>query len=157
MTDVIERKEWTINALSIELRRDRAWMTKRLQDLKPVRIEGRVKYFILSDVLHHLHNPKKLDPSQEAAKLNRAKRELLDIQIKNMKEALVDAKEAEELWSEIKATIEEKIMEIPAKAAPIVFACNSDAEIHSALTNIITKTLHECAAAVMEPVSNSAE
>ena len=56
----MQKKLWSINALSNELGHDRRSLSKWLEGLPPEKVDGRVKYYLLSDVLEHLGRDGKL-------------------------------------------------------------------------------------------------
>ena len=75
----MQPKNWSVNALSVELRVDRRTVAKRLAEAgtPPVEIRGRTKLYRLPDAIEAIVRPLKPAPSQRVFKPTPFSRDLL--------------------------------------------------------------------------------
>ena len=113
-------REWTVNALAVELRTDRRTLTKRIDGLKPHRSANGRDYYWLRDVMNFIEGrgEEVLDPSQESAKLNQARREKVEIETRIMHGDLCETEGVRALWAEVVTNAKAKLLSMPHKITP---------------------------------------
>lgn len=137
--------EWTVNKLSLELKRDRRTIGKAISSggVKPIRKKGRVKYYSLADVVNALFNTGELDLEQERAKLAKKQQEKINIQIEQMQGDLVPAGEVKKAWTMLVAAMRARLLSIPTKAAPLVIVADTQGEAKEILRKQVHDALNE--------------
>lgn len=124
---------------------DRRTIKKRIEHLPG----GRSGYES-SDALPYVYgaigaDEVKLDPQQEAAKLNLARREKTEIETKILSGELCRTEEVQILWAQIITNAKTKLLALPHKAAHQVAAVSGYAEAEKILKSIVHEALEELA------------
>lgn len=70
--------------------------------------------------------PGKLDPQQERARYDEARRKLCELQICEKERKLIPADVVERVWSGITSAARQRFLAMPSTATPQLAACNSD-------------------------------
>jgi len=158
----IKANEWTISGLAVELRMDTRKLGTMLEGLQPHRTTGSGKrirqFFWLRDVWDWLQTGEgTLDPQQEAAKLNEARRIRLEIQTAQLRGELCRADEVEKLWSDHIANCKNRLRAIPHKVAHQVMAATDHAEGLRILESAIYEALAELAGSGVPDVTRTAD
>lgn len=115
-------QDWTISGLAIELNLDRRAMARALEGLEPdqekkvgKRIERTWK---MAAVIAHMNGQgERLDLSSERAKLAVLQQEKLQLEIAELRGALVRVDEVEDQWVNTMASVRAKLLAMPAKLA----------------------------------------
>jgi len=140
-------QEWTVNSLSIELRRDRRTLTKIIAEsgLKPVSEGKRSKYYHLADVVGALFGSDDLDLQQERAKLAQKQTEKAELQIAEMRTTLIDAEEVKETWTKYVMSCRAKLLSLPTKMASEVLTVDTLQEAQDVIKLHVNEALKELA------------
>lgn len=113
--------EWTMSSLSVEMKMDKRRVAKLIDGLKPHRTQGNRDYYYFRDVVDHIMaNGDALDPSQESAKLNQARREKVEMETRIMRGDLCETEAVRGLWTEVVTNAKAKLLAMPHKIAPQV-------------------------------------
>lgn len=139
-------KEWTYKGLATELNIDEKTMAKRLAGLEPIRVSGRAKYFLMRDVFRHLQaGAGALDPQQETAKLNEARRFKVELETRLMEGELGRVEEFKSIVANMVTNAKVRLLSLPQKAAHRVLAVTEYAEAEEILRELIAEALYELA------------
>lgn len=87
----------------------------------------------------------KLNFSQETARLNAAKADLAELDLKKRLGELIDAEEAQKLWLKLITAVRAKFIVLPKKLAPQAFGCKTVVETVSVLEMEIHDILRDLA------------
>lgn len=144
----IKAQEWTVSGLAVELKMDARRLGQMLEGLQPHRTSGSGKrvrqYYWLRDVFDWLQSgDNALDPQQEAAKLNEARRIKLEIQTSMLRGELCRTDDVEKLWADHIANCKNRLRAIPHKAAHQIMAAADHAEGLRILESAIYEALDE--------------
>jgi hypothetical protein len=124
-----QAQEWTVNALSVELKMDRRTVAKRLERIRPVRTEGIAKYYLLADAAPALFNsaPKLVTEDGEAVDFNTERTRLTKEQADKLERErllderrLVPAEDVHRLIEQLVGGANARLGAMPAKLASIV-------------------------------------
>lgn len=144
---------WTVNALAVELGRDRRSLSRLLEDLEPDdhRAEGKKIFrgYRLKRVIEHLHPPRlvtegePLDLNQERALLAREQRLALERKAQIECGYLADMREVSKAWASMTTNARTRLLAIPSRIAstlpmddaPVV-AAHVKTLIYEALTEL---------------------
>lgn len=100
---------------------DRRALGRRLTGLAPVRVDGRSKLYLLRDVVTHLFQRGEdgtlLDPQQERAKLDAARREHQELANAERRGDLLDRQEVLAEWQQLVSNARAKLLALPVKLA----------------------------------------
>ena len=103
----------SINKLSTLTGRDRRTITKRLATLAP-NTQGE---YLASEALRLIYNPDELNPTQERARLDAARREMLEIQKSVAEGELVHIDKVTTVWESIVSNARAKLLNLPPRLA----------------------------------------
>jgi phage terminase Nu1 subunit (DNA packaging protein) len=139
--------EFTLSALAVELRIGQRALARRLADLPPHRVDGRRRFWRLADVLDHLHadadpDRTRLDPQQERARLDRARRVLAELDASVRRGELIPQADMTAAWAGILGAVRQRLLELPTRAAPLV-ADATPAEAERVLRDLVHEVLAE--------------
>lgn len=150
------RKKWALNGLAAELRVDRRRVVTIVEGVEPADHDARGNpQYWLRDVVDALFDNDKLDPQQERAKLDVAKREAQVM--KNAVDAgeLIPASEVELSWGKLAGAMRAKMLNIPTGLAAEVAAEKDVAKCEQLLRERVHEALAELSE--MEPKELEAE
>jgi len=82
-----------------------------------------------------------LDLDQERAKLAEAQRKKLELHIAEKEYQLIPGDQVEETWLKIIEVTRSRVLSIPTKAAPLVFACKTVSEAHGFIKDAVYDAL----------------
>lgn len=142
---------WTVNALAVELGRDRRSIAKLVSDLPPDGQERGVDAWRLKRVIDIMLRGSRerpagnLDPEQQRA---RKEKELADAAaLKNAvtRKELVSGAEVEKAWGNMIGIARERILAMPSKLGPVLAAMTSAAEVQRAIEDEVRTALDELA------------
>jgi hypothetical protein len=148
-------QEWTVLGLSVELGIDRVVLGKKLKGLKPAREDGKSRFFYMADVFRHLAHGENLDPQQEAAKLNKARREKLEIEKAELIGLVVNINEVADMWTEQITHMKARLLSIPSKATTQILAADTYGEAEKILKAQIREALGELAEWTLQDTGRS--
>jgi phage terminase Nu1 subunit (DNA packaging protein) len=145
-------QNWSLRALSVELNVDRTVLARKLKGLEPTGKEGRFNTYYMADVVAHLYAADKLDPAQESAKLNKSRREKIDLEKAELEGELVGIEEVAEIWTDVCTNVKTKMLAIPNGVSRELMACASLAEMQTELTKAIKAALVDLADTTRKPI-----
>lgn len=129
----------SINKLSVLTARDRRTITKRLATLKP----NDSGEYLASEALRLIYNPDELDPTQERAKLDAARREMLEIQKAVAEGELVPIDKVKAGWENTASLVRSKLLNLPPRLAVAVTGSLTIQEAERAAKTLIYEALSE--------------
>jgi hypothetical protein len=139
-------KEWTYKGLATEFDCDEKALAKKLAGLEPIRTNGNRKYFLMKHVWRHLQAGEgALDPQQETAKLNEARRLKVELETRVMEGELGSVSQFEGIVAEMVTNCKVRLLAIPQKAAHRVLAVTEYSEAESILKELVDEALFELA------------
>ncbi len=147
----LQAQLWSLNALSIELARDRRSLARRLEDLTPdeqVQHAGRqIKRWRLRRVLAHLdaQTTTALDLNQERARLAKVQAEKIEYEVARLRGSLLDADAVERVLSRVIVDLRTRLLALPTKAAPLLMGCRTIPRLKDELERQIHDALRELA------------
>ncbi len=146
--------EFTLSGLSVELNIGQRTLAKRLGNLPPHRIEGRRRFWRLAEVVAHLgacdDEGARLDPGQERARLDRARRVLAELEAAVRRGELIPETDVSTAWGALIANARQRLLTLPTTAAPLVVGAESIAEIEATLRELVHEALAELSADCLE-------
>lgn len=129
------------NYLSMLTGHDNKTISRRLRNLNP-EPSGEWR----SDVaLREIYSPDALNPSQEKALLDKARRELCELKKAEMEKQLLPADEVRECWSRMIGNARAKLLNLPSRLAATCIGVSTIQEAESAARDLIYEALHELA------------
>lgn len=138
-----KRKEWTVNSLAVEFKRDSRTVAEMLDGLEPHRKDGKSGFYWMRDVFDHLVSQgEALDPTQESAKLNQARRLKVEIETQVLNGTLCDTDAVVKLWSNVVTNARAKLLTLPHKLSHQMVGMEFQ-EISDLLTEEIHEVLNE--------------
>ena len=143
-------KLWGVNALAIELHKDRRTMALKLEGLAPDdEVEegrGTVKRWLMWRVYEHLNGREyeALDLSHERAHLAKLQAEKVEFEVSQLRGSLIEADAVELVLSRVLVDLRTRLLGIPTKAAPLLRGCRTiprlkdelERQIHDALRGL---------------------
>lgn len=116
------RRKWSINALSVELKKDRALIGRLVSELEPAGKDGRAKLYWMSDVVLAMLERDDLDLTAEKARLAKEQADKHEIENAVRRGELIEAADALDTWGDQIANARAKILAIGHTVAPVVAA-----------------------------------
>ncbi len=143
-------KLWGVNALAIELHKDRRTMAGKLEGLaaddEAEEGRGLVKRWLMWRVYEHLNAQGSvgLDLSQERAHLAKLQAEKVEFEVAQLRGSLIEADAVELVVSRVLVDLRTRLLGIPTKAAPLLMGCRTiprlkdelERQIHDALRGL---------------------
>jgi len=121
---------------------DRRTVKKRLADIAP---DSEYRYSSV-EALRQIYIPSALDPQQERAQLDRARREIADIQKAKMQGELIPADIVQAHWEKLVGNARAKLLNIPGRLAVSLGGQSpSAAQVAEAARELIYEALRELA------------
>lgn len=121
---------------------DRRTIKKRLADIAP---DSEYRYSSV-EALRQIYIPSALDPQQERAQLDRARREIADIQKAKMQGELIPADVVQEHWEKLIGNARAKLLNLPGRLAVSLGGQNpSAAQLAEEARKMIYAALEELA------------
>ncbi|MBT8361838.1 MAG: hypothetical protein KJO32_12870, partial [Deltaproteobacteria bacterium] len=141
----MQLREWTVNALSVELRRDRRLINKVIANsgIKPTRENKRSRFYRIAEIVNALCESGELNLEQERAKLAKEQREKVRLQNKEKRGELVPVNQVTELWTKVAIACRSKLLALPNKMAAQVFCSQSVPETQEMLRVEVYAALNE--------------
>lgn len=130
----------TINYLADLTGKDRRTIQKRLTDLKPVEEYS----YASKEALTAIYNPSALDAVQERAQLDRARRELVELQKAEKIGELIPAEKVSAYWNRQAGNVRAKLLNLPGRLAATI-PCDNPIEIEKATRVLVYEALQELA------------
>tara|TARA_R110001606_G_scaffold183755_1_gene330552 strand:+ start:30 stop:572 length:543 start_codon:yes stop_codon:yes gene_type:complete len=146
---------WSINALATEFGFDRRTVGLRLSNVKPAEVKGKVKKYRLADATRALMGAVSSSEgvvSYEEARARKlaAEAELAEIELRKERLEVLEIATIDQINSEIFGNFRAKLLALPAKASPDVFAAKDVQEAKNILTKYIKDTLQELSDTMVE-------
>ena len=136
-------KDWTQNALSVELSMDRRKLAQLLIDC-PSYQKGKYTCYRLRDVFDHITaKGKKLDPAQESAKLNQARRTKVEIETLIIKGELCRTEDVADKWFNHITACKTRLLAMPTKLAYQVVSATEYGEAEKIIKDAVYEALEE--------------
>lgn len=148
----LKPSEYTVAQLAREFGHSRPTMAKKLAGLAPCRSEvvGRGKqsdFYLLKDVFNHMmQEGGKLDSNQEQAKLNKARRAKVEIEVKELSGELCRTADVQELWFNIISNAKTRLRGLSHKLTHRIMAASDLAEGQEILEGGVNEALDELSA-----------
>lgn len=137
----------TVNHLSDLTGLDRRTVTKRLA-ATPALMDGDSRKWDTRAALPVLYgilgsDEEKLDPQQERARLDKARRETVEKENRKRAAELLEASDVAARWAHVGTMIKGRMLAIPSQMAPRLAGMHAEKDIHEALRLAITAALAE--------------
>lgn len=121
---------------------DRRTVKKRLADIAP---DSEYRYSSV-EALRQIYIPTALDPQQERAQLDRARREVVELQRAKMQAELIPADIVQSHWEKLVGNARAKILNLPGRMATSLGGQNpTAAQIAETARELIYEALQELA------------
>lgn len=123
-------REWTLQGLADEFQVSREKMGKMLAGLKSRRVEFHGQrehhYFIMKDVIEHImtEGAGKLNPQQEAARLNKERRIKVELENAELRGELCRTDDVRKMWFNIITNAKTKLRGLPHKLVHRILAAS---------------------------------
>jgi len=139
--------QMTASQLVTELNIDRRKLGQVLVKCPIVKQSGKIKYYLIQDVIKHLYNKTDKLISLDEARKNKAiaEAELLELNLDKEKGNLLDRDLVDKQWANLVISCKNKLEAIPNKLAPILAVENGIDVCKNILTNQIAEALSELA------------
>lgn len=145
-----DKNLFSINLLAEEFQIDRRTVSKRLESLKPQKIERNAKLYRLRDAVPLLaldlidDLPSGGDTYQDAKRRRElALAKLVEIELAEKQGRTADVTKIAEQWALIGNNMRTRLLAIPTRAAPLVAACKTPAEAYAVINDLIYEALTE--------------
>ena len=133
----------TINYLADFTGLDKRTVKKRLANLEPKITGGENRYE--SDVaLQAIFNPDALNPGQEKARLDKARREIAELQLEEKKRTLIPSDVVQQEWEKILLNVRARLLQVPTRIAAEV-PSDVASVVESKVRDLIYEALRELA------------
>ena len=139
----ITPQEWTISGLSVELGIDRRTIGKRIAGVKPIRADGKSKYYKMADVVAALFiepgtaEKEKIDYYTERARLTKAQADEKELTVKKIEGELVPADQVANAWAKETIAFKQRLLAVPSKVAPHLIGLETAHEVSNIVRNHI--------------------
>ena len=137
----------TASQIVSELNIDRRKLGQVLIQCKVIKQSGKIKYYLIQDVIKHLYNKTDKLISLEEARKNKAiaEAELLELNLEKEKGNVLDRELVDKQWANLVLACKNKLETIPNKLAPILAVESGIDVCKNILTNDIAEALNELA------------
>ena len=146
---------WTINALAVEFGLDRRTIGLRLNGVKPAEEKGKIKKYRLAEatraIMGHVDQTGGVLSYEEArARKIAAEAELAEMELSKEKLEVLTVDAINQINSELFGNFRARLLSLPTKASPDVFAAKDVQEAKLILTQYINNTLQELSDTMVE-------
>ena len=146
---------WTVSSLAVEFNLDRRTVAQRLKVIEPIEVKGRVKKYKLDDaakaIIGQVQTGNGIVSYDEArARKIAAEAELAEIELSKERGDVLHIDEITNINNEIYGNFRAKLLAIPARTAPDVFASANVKEAKSLLRQAINDALEELSNSMVE-------
>ena len=147
---------WTINALALEFGLDRRTVGSRMSNVKPVQVSGKIKKYSLADAARALMGQTEVSSggivSYEEARARKlaAEAELAEMELSKERLEVLSIDVVNRINSELYGNFRAKLLALPVKASPDVFAAEDIQQAKNVLTKYIRDTLQELSDTMVE-------
>lgn len=148
----MQARLWTINALAVELGRDRRALSRALEDLEPDESEGTervTRKYRLARVIEHLYSAspdgEALNGEFERARKDREAADKLALENAKTRGELAVVSDVVRFVGDHNAAVRAKLLALPAKLAPLLATINDTNVIAAAIRAEIYAVLAELA------------
>jgi len=146
---------WTVSSLAVEFGLDRRTVALRLNSIEPVQIKGRVKKYDLQDaakaIIGQVSTSDGVVSYDEArARKMAAEAELSEIELQKERSEVLSIDVINTINNEVFGNFRAKLLTMPAKVAPDVFASSDVKEAKTILRKSINNILDELSNMLVE-------
>lgn len=146
---------WTVSSLAVEFNLDRRTVAQRLKVIEPIEVKGRVKKYKLDDaakaIIGQVQTGNVIVSYDEArARKIAAEAELAEIELSKERGDVLHIDEITNINNEIYGNFRAKLLAIPARTAPDVFASANVKEAKGLLRQAINDALEELSNSMVE-------
>ena len=146
---------WTVSSLAVEFNLDRRTVAQRLKVIEPIEVKGRVKKYKLDDaakaIIGQVQTGNGIVSYDEArARKIAAEAELAEIELSKERGDVLHIDEITNINNEIYGNFRAKLLAIPARTAPDVFASKNVKEAKGLLRQAINDALEELSNSMVE-------
>lgn len=146
---------WTVSSLAVEFNLDRRTVAQRLKVIEPIEVKGRVKKYKLDDaakaIIGQVQTGGGIVSYDEArARKIAAEAELAEIELSKERGDVLHIDEITNINNEIYGNFRAKLLAIPARTAPDVFASKNVKEAKGLLRQAINDALEELSNSMVE-------
>jgi hypothetical protein len=137
----------TASQIVSELNIDRRKLGQVLIQCKVIKQSGKIKYYLIQDVIKHLYNKTDKLISLEEARKNKAiaEAELLELNLEKEKGNVLDRDLVDKQWANLVLSCKNRLEAIPNKLAPILAVESGIDVCKNILNNQIAEALNELA------------
>lgn len=143
----LERQLWTVNGLSVELQFDRRTLGKKLSDLDPAKVSGKIKYYYMADVHKHLIGGAGGGHKIDDYKLRKEKAgaEMAEIELGLMKDEIIYVNELQDHLTPMLSNFRGRALNMPRKLAAQLASVTDAVTIEEAIQEEVNQMLNEFA------------
>ena len=146
---------WSVSALSVEFGLDRRTVGQRLNNVEPAQVKGKVKKYKLQDaakaILGQVATTGGILSYDEArARKMAAEAELSEIELQKERGEVLPLDVINAINNEIFGNFRAKLLALPAKSAPDIFASSNVKEAKALLRKSINDVLEELSDSMIE-------
>jgi hypothetical protein len=146
---------WTINALAVEFGLDRRTIGLRLNGVRPVEEKGKIKKYRLADaaraIMGHVDSSGGVLSYEEArARKIAAEAELAEMELSKEKLSVLPVEMVDRINSELFGNFRARLLSLPTKASPDVFAAKNVQDAKVILRDHINSILQELSDTMVE-------
>ena len=141
----MQATDWSITGLATELKMSRERIARAVENIEPVREAGKVKYYRMAEAVRALFEVEDLHPAEERAKLDRARREKVELELAARRGELVEVGDVEEAWSKRVIAVRARMLAMPNTLAPQVAVESNAADCQRILKESVYAALSELA------------
>lgn len=162
-----QAQEWTTNALSVELKIDRRTVAKRLEKVRPCRVEGIAKYYLMVDAAPALLMPRDnvvtesgevIDFNAQRARLTKEQADKLERERREDERELVRRGPIEAALAAQDQALKDRLLMVPVSGAAEALAAGGRAGapgIADVYERHINRALADLASAELVPAAAS--
>tara|TARA_X000001388_G_scaffold3779_2_gene2662 strand:- start:2126 stop:2647 length:522 start_codon:yes stop_codon:yes gene_type:complete len=149
------QKLWTVSSLSVEFGMDRRTVAQRLNGVEPIEVKGRVKKYSMHDaakaIIGQVNTTEGILSYDEArARKMAAEAELSEIELQKERAQVLPIDVVNMINNEVFGNFRAKLLALPARAAPDVFASSDVKEAKAILRKNINGVLEELSNMLVE-------
>lgn len=141
----------TVNKLATLFGLDRRSISRRLAGVEPVRVQGRSKFYDLRMAAGALFlgttsDGELLDPRQEHAALDRARRAVIELELTAQKRGWMQREDVETAWGDAILRMRSRLLSVPTRAAVTIHDGMAPGEREAVIRTLVYEALEELSA-----------
>ena len=151
----MQKNLWSISALAVEFGLDRRTVAQRLMSIEPTETKGRAKRYVLHDAAKAIIGQIAvtgdiLSYDEARARKMAAEAELAEIELQKERGDVLSVETINEVNNEICGNFRAKLLALPAKSAPDIFASSNVKEAKGILRKSVNDILEELSDSMIE-------